>query len=77
MPEFGVEQARQRVLDTMYAGNWQNVDAQLTAYGAAVRAEERRHTLDEALAALKDYADAHEDQRDCVQACIGVVQRLL
>lgn len=77
MPEFGVEQARQRVLDTMYAGNWQNVDAQLTAYGAALRAEEHARTLDEAIAALKDYADAHDDQRDAVQACIQVVQRLV
>lgn len=77
MPEFGVDQARQRVIETMYAGNWPNVDAQLTAYGAAVRAEERQQSLTDALSALKDYADAHDDQRDAVQACIQVVQRLV
>jgi hypothetical protein len=74
MTDFGVEQARQRVLSTMYAGNWEAVDAQLTAYGAAVRAEERARVVAEALAALRDCAG--DDSSKPVTDCLGAVARL-
>lgn len=50
---FGVEQARQRVLAVMRSGDWQAVETQLSAYAAAVRAEERHRAIGEALEALQ------------------------
>ncbi|GEM_PF-1902165 len=75
MPDFGVDQARQRVLDALHSGRWESVDAQLSAYGAAVRADERHRVLSEALAALQDCIDR---ETGCSAAdCLAVVRHLL
>ena len=74
MPDFGIDQARQRVLEAMYAGKWETVPAQLTAYGAAVRAEERFLALADALAALQDCGG--EDGSRPVGECLDAVRRL-
>jgi len=74
MPDFGVETARQRVLDAMYAGKWETVDAALLAYGAAVRADERYRALQDALDAVKDCAG--DDPPPAVNACLNAVRQL-
>ncbi len=70
MPDYGIDEARGRVIDAMHAGKWDSVDAQLTAYGAAVRADERYRALADALAALQDCAgqDGGRSVRDCLDA---------
>ncbi|HLZ68672.1 MAG TPA: hypothetical protein VKV26_02065 [Dehalococcoidia bacterium] len=73
MPDFGVDQAKQRVTDALRSGNWQSVDAQVTAYGAAVRAEARWQALQEAIAALQDIA---EKDGGSVADCLAAVRRL-
>jgi hypothetical protein len=74
MAEFGVAQARQRVLDAMYAGNWQIVDEHLTAYAAAVRAEERHRAIGEALETLQ--ACGGEEGDTPVRDCLPLIERL-
>ncbi len=74
MANFGVQQARERILDTMYAGKWDAAAADVEAYGAAVRAEERFRALRDALDALKQCAD--EDPSRTVESCIDAVRRL-
>jgi hypothetical protein len=71
---FGVEQARGRVLTAMKEGKWDIVEAELTAYAAAVRAEERHRAIGEALDALKDCGGDDGERR--VRDCIAVVERL-
>jgi hypothetical protein len=71
---FGVEQARARVLAAMKEGKWETVEAQLTAYAAAVRAEERNRAIGEALEALRDCGGDEGDQP--VRNCIAAVERL-
>lgn len=71
---FGVEQARARVLEAMRSGKWDIVEAQLTAYAAAVRAEERHRAIGEALDALKDCGG--EEGATPVRDCLGTVERL-
>jgi len=70
---FGIDEARQRVIDAMHAGRWSVVDDNLTAYAAAVRADERHKAIDEAVQAVRDSAD-----RDNATAtdCLTAVQRL-
>jgi hypothetical protein len=74
MPDFGVEQARRRALEAMQAGKWETVPAQLDAYGAAVRAEERFLVLADALAALQDCGG--KDGSRAVGECLDAVRRL-
>jgi hypothetical protein len=71
---FGVEQARARVLAAMKEGKWEIVEAQLTAYAAAIRAEERNRAIGEALEALKD-CGGDEGERP-VRDCVAAVERL-
>jgi hypothetical protein len=74
---FGVEQARQRVLDAMYAGNWEIVDDYLTRYAAAVRAEERSRAIGEAVDALRVCAGDEDDEPPRpARECIAAVERL-
>ena len=67
---FGVEQARLRVLDAMRTGKWDVVEAHLTAYAAAVRAEERYRAIGEAIEALEGCGGEEGDTpvRDCLEA---------
>jgi hypothetical protein len=71
---FGVDQARQRVMDAMRSGKWDVVETQLGAYAAAVRAEERHRAIGEALEALKD-CGGDEGARP-VRDCLAAVERL-
>lgn len=72
--DFGVQRAKQRVLDAMYAGNWQIVDEHLTAYGAAIRAEERYRAIGDALEALERCGG--EEGETPVRDCLAAVERL-
>lgn len=48
-----IQAARARLLEAVQSGNWERVPAEADAYAAAVRADERRRTVDEALDAIK------------------------
>lgn len=74
MPDFGLDRARERVIDAMHSGRWDSVDAQLTAYAAAVRADERYRALAEALTALQECGG--EDGSRAVRDCLDAVRRL-
>ena len=74
MPDFALDQAHRRVLDAMHDGNWERVDAQLTAYAAAVRADERYRAIAEALAALQDCAGG--DAGPFTSNCLDAIRRL-
>ena len=65
---FGVDQARRRILDAMKAGKWDVVEAHITAYGAAIRAEERHRAIGEAIEALKECGgdEGETPARDCL-----------
>ena len=71
---FNVEGARARVLEAMRTGKWDIVEQQLTAYAAAVRAEERHRVVGEALDALKDCGG--DDGQAPVRDCLAAVERL-
>ena len=71
---FRVDEARRRVLDAMRTGKWDIVEAQLTAYAAAVRAEERHRAIGEALEALQDCGG--DEGMTPVADCIAAVERL-
>jgi hypothetical protein len=47
-----VQGARQRLLDAVRSGNWERVPAEVDAYGAAVRSDERKRAIDQAVEAL-------------------------
>lgn len=71
---FNTDGARDRVIEAMRSGKWDIVEAQLTAYAAAVRAEERHRAIGEALEALKDCEGGEGDRP--VRDCLGAVERL-
>ena len=71
---FGVEQARRRVLEAMRSGKWDIVELHLTAYAAAVRAEERHRAIGEALEALQDCGG--DEGAAPVRDCLPAVERL-
>ena len=71
---FGVSDARRRVLEAMRTGKWDTVAAELTAYAAAVRAEERHRAIGEAIEALTDCGG--EDGAALVRDCLDAVERL-
>jgi hypothetical protein len=74
-----VEGASQRLLEAVRSGNWERVPAEVDAYGAAVRADERKRAIDEALEALSSTFDrAGEDtSADALRdACLAAVDRL-
>jgi hypothetical protein len=70
---FNVDGARDRILEAMHTGKWDIVEQQLTAYAAAIRAEERHRAIGEALEALKECGDEREID---VQDCLAAVERL-
>ena len=74
MTVFNVDGARARVLEAMRTGKWDLVEAQLTAYAAAVRAEERHQAIGEALNVLTDCGGDEGDAP--VRDCIAAVERL-
>ena len=77
MPDFGTDQARARVIDAMHAGKWDIVDAQLTAYAAAVRADERYRAISDALVALQDIENRGDgDTAPSLTDCVEAVRRL-
>jgi hypothetical protein len=71
---FNVGGARARVLAAMRTGKWDIVELELTAYAAAVRAEERHRAIGEALAALTDCGGDDGDRP--VRDCLAAVERL-
>lgn len=71
---FNVDGARARVLAAMREGKWDSVEAELTAYAAAVRAEERHRAIGEALDTLSDCGG--EDGIRPVRDCLAAVERL-
>ena len=74
MPTFNVDGARARALAAMREGKWEIVEQELTAYAAAVRAEERHRVVGEALEALTDCGG--EDGERPVRECLAVLERL-
>ncbi len=74
MMTFGIDDARRRVLDAMKSGKWDIVEAQLTAYAAAVRAEERYRAIGEAIETLKDCGG--DEGATPVRDCLDAVERL-
>lgn len=71
---FGLDEARARIIEAMHSGNWEAVEAHLTAYAAAVRAAERHQAIGEALAALKECGG--DDGAAPVGDCLAAVERL-
>ena len=71
---FNVDGARARVLAAMRDGKWDIVEAELTAYAAAVRAETRHQAIGEALDALTDCGG--DDGARPVRDCLAAVERL-
>lgn len=71
---FGIEEARQRVLDAMKTGKWDIVEEQVTRLTGAVRAEERHRVIGEALEVLKECGGA--DGTAPVKNCLAAVERL-
>ncbi len=71
---FNVEGARERVIAAMRTGKWDIVEQELTAYAAAVRAEERHRVIGEALESLSECAGEVGDTP--VRDCLAVVERL-
>jgi hypothetical protein len=71
---FNVDGARERVLAAMRTGKWEIVGLELTAYAAAVRAEERHRVVALALEALTECGG--EDGGRPVRDCLAAVERL-
>ena len=71
---FNVEGARARVLAAMRTGKWDIVEQELTAYAAAVRAEERHRVIGETLEVLTECGG--EDGDTPVRDCLSAVERL-
>ena len=74
MPTFNVDGARARVLEAVRTGKWEIVEQQLSAYAAAVRAEERHRAIGEALEALTDCGG--DDGERPVRECLAAIERL-
>jgi hypothetical protein len=74
----GVNEARGRLLQTFRSGDWERVDAQADAYGAAVRAEERRRTIDLAVEAIERAFDDGLDRTaaEWRQRCLDEISAL-
>jgi hypothetical protein len=62
------------VLDAMQTGKWDIVEHQLTAYAAAVRAEERHRAIGEAVDALRQCGGDEGDRP--VRECLAAIDRL-
>lgn len=77
MPD-GVEGARERLLEAVRSGDWARVPREADAYGAAVRADERRRVLDDVTQTLESVFDADPDGsgREWRDRCIAAVERL-
>ena len=63
-----------RVIEAMRTGKWDIVDFYLTAYAAAVRAEERYRAIGEAIEALQECGG--EDGDRPVRDCLMVLEQL-
>jgi hypothetical protein len=72
--DFGIEGARQRVLETMQSGRWEAVEEQLTRFAGAVRADERHQAIGEAIEALT--ACGGEEGETPVRLCLPTIERL-
>jgi hypothetical protein len=59
----GTDSARARLIDTVRTGNWERIPAEVDAYGAAVRADERRRAVDDAVEAIKKVFGEDNDER--------------
>jgi hypothetical protein len=53
MAESSVQTARERLLAAVQSGRWERVPAEADAYAAAVRADERRLAISDALDAVR------------------------
>ncbi len=71
---FNVDGARARVLAAMREGKWDIVEAELTAYAAAIRAEERHQAIGEALDTLAECGG--DDGEQPVRNCLTAIERL-
>jgi hypothetical protein len=78
--ENDVQAARTRLLETVRSGDWERVPDQADAYAAAVRADERRRVVDDALEAIKAvFGDAPDPQRSAAgwrELCLEAIDRL-
>lgn len=72
--DFGIDGARQRVIEAMRSGRWEAVDEMLTRYAGAVRAEERYLAIGEAVEALQECAGDDDDTP--ARNCIAMIERL-
>lgn len=77
----GIQVARQRLLKTVRGGDWERVPDQADAFAAAVRADERRRVLDQAIEALKAIFedDRIEDESldQIGRRCLAALNQLL
>jgi hypothetical protein len=69
---------RDRLLAAVRSGDWERVPGEVEAYGAAVRADERRRALDDVVRALEELFDSDGigSGREWRQRCLAVVERL-
>jgi len=67
---FNVDGARARVLAAMREGKWDIVEAEMTAYAAAVKAETRHRAIGEAIEVLQTCGGDGGERpvRDCLAA---------
>lgn len=75
----GVGAARERLLQTVRSGDWERVPNEADAYGAAVRADERRRVLDDVAEAITRLfePDAESGSRQQWRdRCLAAVERL-
>jgi len=72
------EAPRDRLLEAVRSGDWERVPREVDAYGAAVRADERRRALDDVGGALAELfeSDGAGSGREWRDRCLAVVERL-
>jgi hypothetical protein len=80
MAESPVQTARERLLQAVQSGDWERVPAEADAYAAAVRADERRRVVSEALDAVRAVFGDDPDPETAPAAwrdrCLTAVQGL-
>jgi len=69
---------RDRLLEAVRSGDWERVPREVTAYGAAVRADERQRALDDVVRALEELfeSDRTGSGREWRDRCLVAFERL-